>query len=59
MTEEQIESRVCAMFDALDARFLAPSAPMMTQEEYDRESSRINDWAEAQYRARYPQWDRQ
>jgi hypothetical protein len=54
MTEEQIESRVCRMYDELDARFMQSNS--MTFDEYDRLGKAINDWADAQYRQRYPQW---
>lgn len=54
MTEEQIENRVCAMFDELDALFLQTFT--MSTEEYDRRTKAINHWADEQYRKRYPQW---
>jgi hypothetical protein len=54
MTEEQIESRVCRMFDELDARFMQSNS--MTFDEYDKQGKAINEWAETQYRLRYPQW---
>ncbi len=47
MTEEQIESRVQAMFDALDRRWLSEHA--MTQAEYDRTAAEIDAWANQQY----------
>lgn len=54
MTDEQIESRVCRMFDELDNRFLQSNS--MTFDEYDRLGKAINKWADEQYQRRYPQW---
>ena len=56
MTEEQIENRVCRMFDDLDIRFLSSNS--MTADEYDRQTVAINAWADCQYRLRFPNWDR-
>ena len=57
MTEEQIENRVCAMFDDLDMRFLSSNS--MTADEYAEQTRAINAWAEDQYRKRFPNWDKQ
>jgi hypothetical protein len=56
MTEEQIENRVCAMFDDLDKRFLSSNS--MTADEYERQTTAINAWANDQYRKRFPNWDK-
>lgn len=45
MTDEQIERRLEALTDALEARFKPP----MTQAEYDAESAKIMKWAERQW----------
>ena len=48
MTEDQIERRVEAMFDALASRWTGPrSDPDMTQADYDLECRRITAWAES------------
>lgn len=43
MTEQQIESVVCARTDRLDARYLARQ---LTTAEYEAESKAITQWAE-------------
>lgn len=42
MTEDQLERYVERRMDALDHRFLNSD---MTQEEYDAEVRKLNDWA--------------
>lgn len=42
------------MFDELDARFLQSNS--MTFDEYDQRQKAINEWADEQYKRRYPQW---
>jgi len=54
MTEAQIESRVCRMFDDLDRRYLSSNS--MTAEEYERQTKAIDDWANEQYRRIFPRW---
>ena len=54
MTEDQIENRVCRMFDELDKRYLSSNS--MTADEYERQTKAIDDWANEQYRRKYPQW---
>lgn len=48
MTEEQIERQVERMTNALDARFMADNNTM-TQAEYDAESKKIGEWADAEF----------
>lgn len=47
MTESEIEYRVEKMIDDLDANLMMNS---ITQEEYDREITKIDQWANQQYR---------
>ena len=56
MTDEQIESRVCRMYDDLDKRFLSSNS--MTADEYQRLGQSIDAWANQEYARRYPQWNK-
>jgi hypothetical protein len=56
MTEEQIENRVCRMFDELDKRYLSSNS--MSADEYEKQSKAIDTWADSEYRRRFPGWDR-
>lgn len=47
MTEAEIEYRVERVMDDLDANLMMNS---ITQEEYDREVVRLDQWASQQYR---------
>ena len=47
LTEAEIEYRVEKMIDDLDTKLMMDS---LTQEEYDREVSRVDQWASQQYR---------
>jgi len=56
MSDDQIETLVCRMYDDVDARFLASNS--MTAAEYTKLCRAIDQWAEDQYARRYPQWRR-
>jgi len=47
LTEAEIEYRVEKMIDDLDTNLMMNS---ITQEEYDREVSKVDQWASQQYR---------
>ena len=47
MSEEQIERAVEQKTNSLDARFMSG---LLTQAEYDAESRKLSQWAEAEYR---------
>jgi hypothetical protein len=56
MTEDMIERIAATKFDALDRRFMRHE---IDQDEYDRQTLRICDWAERQHRAREMEESRQ